>query len=66
MCEIAPLDPDEVGQDQSRVVDGDTGPSVSHTSHLFEGKTDKEKLCCYGRISGCLGSLMGSPRVAGV
>ena len=35
--EIASLDPAEVGQDQSRVVGRDTGPSIPHTSHLFDG-----------------------------
>ena len=29
---ITPLDPAEVGQDQSRVVGGDTGPSVAYAS----------------------------------
>ena len=28
--------PAELGQYQSRVVDGDTGPSVSHTSYIFD------------------------------
>ena len=37
ICEIAPLDPAEIGQDKNRVVRGDTGPSISHTSHLFDG-----------------------------
>ena len=40
VCEIAPLDPAEIGQDQSRVAGGDTGPSIPHSAHLF----DKEKL----------------------
>ena len=35
MCKIAPYLA-EVGQDQSRVVGGGTGPSVLHTSHLFD------------------------------
>ena len=34
--EIAPLNPGEVGQDQSRVVGEDTGPSVPHTSLIFD------------------------------
>ena len=32
VCEIVPLDPAEVRQDQSRVVGGDTGPSVAYAS----------------------------------
>ena len=32
MRDITPLHPSEVGQDQSRVVDGDTGPSIPYTS----------------------------------
>ena len=36
MCEIAPLDPAEEGQDKDRVVGGDTRPSVPHTSHIFD------------------------------
>ena len=36
ICEIA-LDPAEIGQDKNRVVRGDTGPSIPHTSHLFDG-----------------------------
>ena len=35
VCEIAPLDPAKIGQDQSGVVAWDTGPLVSHTSHLL-------------------------------
>ena len=35
--EIGPLDPAEVEPAQSRVVGGDTGPSVPSTSHIFEG-----------------------------
>ena len=35
MCKIAPYLA-EVVQDQSRVVGGDTGPSVLHTSHLHD------------------------------
>ena len=31
VCEIAPLDTAQEGQDQGRVVGGDTGPSVPHT-----------------------------------
>ena len=37
ICEIAPLDPDVIGQNKNRVVRGDTGPSIPHTSHLFDG-----------------------------
>ena len=33
---LPPLDPAEEGQDQGRVVGGDTGPSVPHTSHIFD------------------------------
>ena len=33
---ITPLDPSEVGQDQSRVVGGDNGPSVPHSSHFLD------------------------------
>ena len=29
---LPPLDPAEVGQDQSRVLGGDDGPSVTHTN----------------------------------
>ena len=35
MCDIAPLDPDGVGQDQRRAVGGVTAPSVPHTSHVL-------------------------------
>ena len=35
MLKIALLDPAYVGQDQSRVVGEDTGPSVPYTSHVF-------------------------------
>ena len=35
--EIAPLDPAEKGEDQSRVVGRVTRPSIPHTSHLFDG-----------------------------
>ena len=34
--EIALLDPFKVGQDQTRVVGGDTEPSVPYTSHVFD------------------------------
>ena len=34
---IAPLGPAEVELDQSRVVGGDTGPSLLHTRHIFDG-----------------------------
>ena len=36
MREIGPLDPAEVEPAQSRVVGGDTGPSVSDNSHIFD------------------------------
>ena len=36
--EIALLNPGEVGQDQSRVVGEDTGPSLAHTSQIFDNK----------------------------
>ena len=60
--EITPPGPAEVGWDQNRVVGGDTVSWVPHTSHVFG---DKEKLCWFGCIAGCLGALMGSPWVAG-
>ena len=66
MCEIAPLHPAEEGQDQGRVVSGDTGPSVPHTSHIIDAWVDKETLRRFGCISGFLGALMGSPWVVGV
>ena len=44
MGEISPLDPAEVGQDQSRVMGGDTWPSILNISHLFDNKGDKVKL----------------------
>ena len=44
MYEIAPLDPAEIGQDQSRVVGRDFRPSIPHTSHLFDGQVDIENL----------------------
>ena len=50
ICEIAPLDPAEIGQDQNRVVRGDTGPSIPHTSHLFDGQVDKVELYCFGKF----------------
>ena len=36
VCTIAPLNPVEEGQVQDRVVSGVTGPSVPHTSHIFD------------------------------
>ena len=60
-----PKDPAEVGKYQSRDVGEKTRPSAPHTSHVFDNQADKEKLYCYGRISGCLGATMGSPWVAG-
>ena len=35
------LDPAKVGKDQNRVVGGDTGISVPHTSHVFDRRTKK-------------------------
>ena len=35
--EIAPLGPAEVGQDQIRVVGGDTRPSIPYASHILGG-----------------------------
>ena len=42
MCKIAPLDPAEEGQDQGKVVGGNTGPSVPHTNGS-KGKCQKMK-----------------------
>ena len=36
MPKIGPLDPAVVGQEQSRLGGGDTGPLVPHTSHIFD------------------------------
>ena len=36
VCKFGPLDPAEERQDQGRVVGGDTGLSVPHTSHIFD------------------------------
>ena len=36
MPEIGPLDPDVEGPVQSKLVGGDSGPSVLHTSDIFE------------------------------
>ena len=58
---IAPLGPAEVELDQSRVVGGNTGPSVCHSSHIFDGYMDKEKFCNFRRIPGYLDAAMGSP-----
>ena len=44
MYEIALFDKADVGQDQIRVVGRDTGPSIPHTSRLFDGQTDIKKL----------------------
>ena len=38
-----PLDPAEVRQDKNRVVDGGIGPSVPHTSYIFENQVDHRK-----------------------
>ena len=61
MCDIALLDPAGVGQDQRRAVGGVTGPSVPHTSHIFDGYMDKEKFCNFRRIPGYLDAAIGSP-----
>ena len=50
MHEIALLDLAKVGKEHIRVVGGDTGISVPHTSHVFDNQADKEKLYCNGRI----------------
>ena len=43
-CErLPPLDPAK-GQDQDGVVGGDIGPSVPHTSQIFDALADKETL----------------------
>ena len=36
------------------------------STHLADKGANKEKLGCFGRISGFFGSLMGFPRVVGV
>ena len=36
MPEIGPLDPAVEGSVQSKLVGGDSGPSVPHTSDIFE------------------------------
>ena len=51
MCVIVHLEPAEVRQDQSRVVGGDTGPSVAHTSLILDALADKKTW--FGHISGC-------------
>ena len=38
-----PLDPAEVRQDKNRVVGGGIGPSVPHTSYIFENQADHRK-----------------------
>ena len=58
---IAPLNPAELGQYQSWVVGGDTGSSVPYTGHIFDSYANREKLCCFLRISGCLVAAIGSP-----
>ena len=65
MRAIAPLNPGEVGQDQSRVVGEDTGPSIDHTSQAFDVYANKEILHCFGLISDSLGALIEFPLVAG-
>ena len=62
MCDIAPLDPAAVGQDQRRAVGGVTGPSIPHTSHVLGGQ---RKTVVLG-VSLVVWRLMGSPWVAGV
>ena len=59
--EIVPLNPGEVGQDQSRVVGEDTGPSLAHTSQIFDIYANKEILHCFGLISVSLGALIEFP-----
>ena len=44
MCVIVHLEPAEVRQDQSRVVGGDTGPSVAHTNNIFDTLADKKNM----------------------
>ena len=56
--------PAELGQYHSRVVGGDTGPSVSHTSHIFDSQAEREKFCCLLRILGYLETAMGPPWIA--
>ena len=51
---IAPLDPAKEGKDQSRVLGGDDGPFVLHTSQGIDAEVDKEILCCCGGIYVCL------------
>ena len=63
--EILPRNPGEVGQDQSRVVGEDTGPSLAHTSQIFDIYANKEILHCFGLISVSLGALIEFPLVAG-
>ena len=38
-----PLDPAEVRQDKNRVVGGGIGPSVPHTSYIFDNQADQRK-----------------------
>ena len=38
---IAPLGPAEVDPPQSKVVGGDTGPSVPNTSRIFDSYADE-------------------------
>ena len=42
MSKIAPLGPAEAGQEQSRVLGGDTGPSILYASHILDTCVDKE------------------------
>ena len=50
MHEIALLDLAKVGKEQLRVVGGDTGISVPHTSHVFDNQADKEKLLLWAYL----------------
>ena len=50
-----PLDYAKVGQEQSRVLNGDEGPSVHHGSPVLEALANIEILCSFERISLCLG-----------
>ena len=63
VCEFAPINPDEVGQDQSRVVGGNTEPSVPQTSHILDALADKEILSCLKACLWFLGSSDGVPLV---
>ena len=38
-----PLDPAEVRQDKNMVAGGGIGPSVPHTSYIFDNQADQRK-----------------------